>query len=62
MQLPEHQQEILDRFFVRDESYQAIGVALGIPPGTIASRISRALDALRGSVEGRSSGLATSSL
>lgn len=45
--LPTHQQEILDRFFARDESYQTIGAALGIPPGTIASRISRALAALR---------------
>lgn len=54
--LPEHQQEVLDRFFVRDESYQTIGAALGIPPGTIASRISRALAALRVEVEGRSNG------
>ncbi len=45
--LPSHQQEILDRFFARDESYQTIGEALGIPAGTIASRISRALAALR---------------
>jgi DNA-directed RNA polymerase specialized sigma24 family protein len=41
---------------VRDESYQTIGAALGIPPGTIASRISRALAALRVEVEGRSNG------
>ncbi len=45
--LPAHQREILDRFFGRDESYQTIGAALGIPAGTIASRISRALAALR---------------
>jgi RNA polymerase sigma factor (sigma-70 family) len=45
--LPEHQQEILDRFFARDESYHTISAALGLPPGTIASRISRALAALR---------------
>jgi RNA polymerase sigma-70 factor (ECF subfamily) len=45
--LPEHQQEILDRFFARDESYRTIGLALDLPPGTIASRISRALTALR---------------
>lgn len=45
--LPAHQREILDRFFARDESYQTIGDALGIPAGTIASRISRALAALR---------------
>jgi len=39
--------EILDRFFTRDESYRTIGTALGIPSGTIASRISRCLDRLR---------------
>jgi RNA polymerase sigma-70 factor (ECF subfamily) len=45
--LPDHQQEILDRFFARDESYHTISAALGLPSGTIASRISRALAALR---------------
>jgi RNA polymerase sigma-70 factor, ECF subfamily len=45
--LPEHQREILDRFFARDQSYQTIAAELGIAPGTIASRISRALAALR---------------
>jgi RNA polymerase sigma factor (sigma-70 family) len=39
--------EILDRFFARDESYRAIGDALSLPAGTIASRISRCLDKLR---------------
>jgi RNA polymerase sigma-70 factor (ECF subfamily) len=48
--LPDHQREILDRFFARDQSYQTIGDQLGIPPGTIASRISRALAALRAEV------------
>jgi RNA polymerase sigma factor (sigma-70 family) len=51
--LPEHCQEILDRFFARDESYHAIGEALEIPPGTIASRISRCLGKLRELFEGR---------
>ena len=46
-------QEILDRFFARDESYRTIGEALDLPPGTIASRISRCLDKLRGELEGR---------
>lgn len=50
---PEHCREILDRFFARDESYRAIGEALDIPPGTIASRISRCLRKLRGQLEGR---------
>jgi len=52
--LPEHCQEILDRFFARDESYQTIGEALGLPSGTIASRISRCLGKLREKLEGRS--------
>jgi RNA polymerase sigma factor (sigma-70 family) len=52
-ELPEHCQEILDRFFARDESYQAIGAALDIPAGTIASRISRCLAKLREIFEGR---------
>ena len=45
--------EILDRFFTRDESYRTIGAALDIPAGTIASRISRCLEKLRGELEGR---------
>ena len=49
-------QEILDRFFARDESYRAIGEALAIPAGTIASRISRCLGRLREELEGRSDG------
>src|SRR5919199_2541093 len=53
--LPEHCGEILDRFFARDESYRTIGEALGLPPGTIASRISRCLASLREAYEGRSS-------
>jgi RNA polymerase sigma factor (sigma-70 family) len=54
--LPEHCQEILDRFFSRDESYQTIGSALDIPAGTIASRISRCLAKLREMFEGRKPG------
>jgi RNA polymerase sigma factor (sigma-70 family) len=45
--------EILDRFFCRDESYRTIGDALQLPPGTIASRISRCLGKLRAEYEGR---------
>jgi RNA polymerase sigma factor (sigma-70 family) len=51
--LPGHCQEILDRFFARDESYRTIGEALEIPAGTIASRISRCLVRLRETLEGR---------
>ncbi|MDX6442656.1 MAG: hypothetical protein QOE43_2385 [Gaiellaceae bacterium] len=45
--LPENCREILDRFFARDESYRTIGDALDLPPGTIASRLSRCLDKLK---------------
>lgn len=45
--LPERCAEILTRFFIRDESYKSIGDALEIPPGTVASRISRCLARLR---------------
>jgi RNA polymerase sigma factor (sigma-70 family) len=54
-ELSEACQEILDRFFARDESYQTIGEALEIPAGTIASRISRCLAKLREVLEGRNS-------
>ena len=43
--------EILDRFFARDESYRTIAEALDLPPGTIASRISRCLEKLRTAME-----------
>jgi RNA polymerase sigma factor (sigma-70 family) len=46
--------DILDRFFCRDESYRAIGEALDLPAGTIASRISRCLSKLKAELEGRS--------
>jgi RNA polymerase sigma factor (sigma-70 family) len=52
-QTPEHCREVLDRFFARDESYRTIGDALELPPGTIASRISRCLTRLRELLEGR---------
>jgi RNA polymerase sigma factor (sigma-70 family) len=53
LRLPEACREILDRFFARDESYATIGNALGLPAGTIASRISRCLAKLREQLEGR---------
>ncbi len=49
--LPDNCQEIVDRFFTRDESYRTISEALDIPSGTIASRISRCLDKLRGELD-----------
>jgi len=51
--LPENCQQILDRFFAQDESYRVIGDTLGLPAGTIASRISRCLEKLRAVFEGR---------
>jgi RNA polymerase sigma factor (sigma-70 family) len=58
--LPENCRQILDRFFARDESYRTIGDTLGLPAGTIASRISRCLDKLRDAFEGRNPPPATS--
>jgi RNA polymerase sigma factor (sigma-70 family) len=58
--LPDSCQDILDRFFARDESYRTIGDALDLPSGTIASRISRCLAKLRVELEGRNPGPATS--
>jgi RNA polymerase sigma factor (sigma-70 family) len=52
--LGENCQDILDRFFCRDESYKTIADALELPAGTIASRISRCLGKLREKFEGRS--------
>ena len=46
-------QDILDRFFTRDQSYKTISDELEIPSGTIASRIARCLQRLRGELEGR---------
>ena len=53
--LPGNCQDILDRFFARDESYRTIADALDLPSGTIASRISRCLAKLRVEMEGRNS-------
>jgi len=52
--LPESCQDLLDRFFARDESYKTISSALDLPLGTIASRIARCLGKLRVELEGRS--------
>jgi RNA polymerase sigma factor (sigma-70 family) len=60
-ELPENCRQILDRFFARDESYRTIGDTLGLPAGTIASRISRCLDKLRDAFEGRNAPSAPSS-
>ena len=51
--LPDACQDILDRFFARDQSYKTISEELEIPSGTIASRIARCLGRLREELEGR---------
>ena len=43
--------DMLDRFFARDQSYRTIGDELNLPAGTIASRISRCLEKLKGAME-----------
>jgi RNA polymerase sigma factor (sigma-70 family) len=50
-ELPETYGEVVERFFIRDESYQTIAAELGLSPGTIASRISRGLSMLRARFE-----------
>ncbi len=52
-ELSEPCQEMLDRFFARDESYRTISGELDLPSGTIASRISRCLRQLRDGLEGK---------
>jgi RNA polymerase sigma-70 factor (ECF subfamily) len=49
--LSENCQDILDRFFARDQSYKTIADELDIPSGTIASRIARCLGRLRTALE-----------
>lgn len=43
--------DMLDRFYARDQSYRTIGDELNLPAGTIASRISRCLEKLKGVME-----------
>lgn len=51
--MPDHCRAVLERFFLRDQSYLEIAAALDIPAGTIASRISRCLAKMREELEGR---------
>ena len=43
--------DLLRRFFLDDQSYAVISAALGIPSGTVASRISRCLQRLQPAME-----------
>jgi RNA polymerase sigma-70 factor (ECF subfamily) len=45
--LPGIHRDIVDRFFVEGQSYATIAADLGIPEGTVSSRICRAVDRLR---------------
>jgi RNA polymerase sigma-70 factor (ECF subfamily) len=54
--LPEPCQDILDRFFAQEQNYREISAALGIAPGTVASRISRCLSRLRETLRGEQRG------
>jgi RNA polymerase sigma-70 factor (ECF subfamily) len=56
-QLPVHFREILLLCEVEEMSYQEIAEALGIPVGTVMSRLSRARAALRGLVREKVQGL-----
>jgi len=49
--LSETCQDMLDRFFARDQSYKTIADELAIPSGTIASRIARCLGRLKNALE-----------
>jgi RNA polymerase sigma-70 factor, ECF subfamily len=49
--LPAPYRDAITRFFLDDQSYRTIGAALGIPAGTVASRISRGLSMLRDTLE-----------
>ena len=50
-ELPVPYHEVLERFFIHDQSYHTIADELGLAPGTIASRISRGLAMLRATFE-----------
>jgi RNA polymerase sigma factor (sigma-70 family) len=51
--LSDNCQDILDRFFARDQSYRTIAEELEIPSGTIASRIARCLGRLKDALESK---------
>jgi RNA polymerase sigma-70 factor (ECF subfamily) len=49
--LPADTREVLNRFFLCDQSYRTIAEEMGLPAGTIASRIARGLARLRARLE-----------
>jgi RNA polymerase sigma factor (sigma-70 family) len=56
-ELPDTYGEVIERFFIRDQSYHTIGCELGLPLGTVASRISRGLTMLRVMLEDQAEAL-----
>jgi RNA polymerase sigma-70 factor (ECF subfamily) len=54
-QLPEEQRAVLLLVALEDMSYEEVAGALGIPPGTVMSRLSRGRERLRLILDGRSS-------
>jgi RNA polymerase sigma-70 factor (ECF subfamily) len=50
--LPALQRDVVERCFLRGESYAEIAAALGIAEGTVASRICRARERLRATLTG----------
>jgi len=51
--LPHEQREVLLLVGVEELSYQEVASALGVPVGTVMSRLSRARERLRAEMEGR---------
>lgn len=60
-ELPDTYGEVVERFFIRDQSYQTIAAEMGLSPGTIASRISRGLAMLRTRFENQDEALEVAS-
>jgi RNA polymerase sigma-70 factor (ECF subfamily) len=54
--LPEEQRAVLLLVAVEEMSYADIAAALGIPVGTVMSRLSRGRERLRQAMEGRAAG------
>lgn len=55
-QLPEEQRQVLLLVAIEDMRYADIATTLGIPPGTVMSRLSRGRERLRQIMDGRPSG------
>ena len=51
--LPEEQRAVLLLVALEDMSYEEVAQTLGIPLGTVMSRLSRGRERLRGLIEGR---------